>query len=253
MLKQLPLLLCLLSLAGCEANVEIAAEEVRPKGDSAPTTSTDAERRRPIPGALRDRLAEVRRSKIKVAVQADLLARRSMGRARIASLAPESSVEIARRTPSPTNRATQRREDAAIQLTSLREAHARLQKTAEALERKQVEIERRLAAFQNQIAIIDSHRIAFVAMKKAAEALEGTEADLAELEAKLADMEAEVEGGTGVELARMRTTGHPDRGLRKGRPTMNTKIGWPSVYWCKAVGYSLAISSCSCSSGSPSP
>jgi hypothetical protein len=172
-------LLCLLCLVGCEAQFDLSAKaKLTKKVDFA---LADLNQRREEIGqsltALQNRLLEIRKAKITVQVQTDLLSRKIEG--------------------------VERRGGGTADLSTLAEGHARLQGAADTLDQKQVEIERRLAAFQTQLAVIDSHKTALAAVKKAAEALSDAGFELADLQAKVDAMEAEVRAELDFEQSRL--------------------------------------------------
>ena len=86
-------------------------------------------------------------------------------------------VEIAGKTYSQddlndmTDRILQARKLYVGQLDGFHEAETRLNKVASTLERKQLDLQKQLADIEGQLVVIDSNRIALVAMQQSAEAM----------------------------------------------------------------------------------
>ena len=201
---------------GCGARLEVAKDKIGAKIDSM-LGSMDVKRKEielSVSG-LKDGIDGLRRAKIKAQVSGDQIQRQAKPQEeRLASmdsalktlrghLEVGKPVEIAGKTYSPAelnelaDRVIQARKASAGQLDGLHEAQGRLQKVATTLERKQQEVQNRLTEIEGQVAIIDSNRIALMAMQRSAEVMGESDGSLAKsldhLQDKVNNLFADVE------------------------------------------------------------
>lgn len=209
-------LLIMALVLGCGARVEVARDKLRERIDSL-LGSMDVKRKeiQISVGGLKEGINGLRKAKIKAQVcqdqigrqarpQEDKLARMDEALTTLRGhLEGGKAVEIAGKTYSPeelktlTERVMEGRKASAGQVEAFHESQARLQKVVATLDRKQQEVQKRLAEIEGQLAVIDSNRIALTAMQKSAEVMGEADAGLAKnldkLQDKVTNLFADVE------------------------------------------------------------
>ena len=200
---------------GCEARMEVAKERVLDKIDSL-LGSMDVKRKyiEISLNGLKEGINNLRKAKIRSQVSNEQVESQARPlEEKLVSLdaalkilrgylEANKPVEIAGKTYSQeelnnlTDRILQTRKTYVGQLAGFHEAEKRLDRVAATLERKQLDLQQRLTAIEGQLAVIDSNRIALVAMQKSAEAM-GNDGSLAQsldtLQAKVNALYADVE------------------------------------------------------------
>jgi chromosome segregation ATPase len=201
---------------GCGARLEVAKDKIGAKIDALLGT-LDVQRKEIEIGVngLKEGIDGLRKAKIRAQVSGDQIQRQAKPHEeRLASmdtalktlrghLEAAKPVEIAGQTYSPAelnelaDRVIQARKVSVGQLDGLHEAQGRLQKVVTTLERKQQEVQNRLAAIEGEVAIIDSNRIALTAMQRSAEVMGESDGSLAKsldhLQTKVNSLFADVE------------------------------------------------------------
>lgn len=200
---------------GCGARLEVAKDKVKEKIDSL-LGSMDVKRKEieiSVNG-LKEGINSLRKAKIKVQVSNDQIQREArpqedkLGNMNSAlqklrgHLESTQPVEIAGKTYSQeelkdlAERILRARKVFVGQIDGFHGAEARLNKVASTLERKQQDLQKHLADIEGQLVVIDSNRIALVAMQQSAEAI-GDDASLAQsldhLQKKVNSLYADIE------------------------------------------------------------
>jgi FtsZ-binding cell division protein ZapB len=209
---------------GCEARMQVATERVKEQIDSL-LGSMDVKRKaiEISVNGLKEGINSLRKAKIKVQVSNDQIQREarpleekmdntdSALKTLRGHLEASEPVEIAGKTYNQeelkdlADRILRARKVCVGQLDGFHSAETRLDKVASTLERKQLDLQQHLADIEGQLVVIDSNRIALVAMQKSAEAM-GDDASLAQnldhLQKKVNSLYADIEVGLRTEDAR---------------------------------------------------
>ncbi len=213
------------ALTGCEARMEVAKDKVKEKIDSL-LGSMDVKRKEieiSVNG-MKEGINSLRKAKIKVQVSNDQIQREarpleekmintdSALKALRGHLEAAQPVEIAGKLYNQeelkdlAERILRARKVYVGQIDGFHGAETRLNKVASTLERKQLDLQKHLADIEGQLMVIDSNRIALVAMQQSAEAMGENDASLAQsldhLQKKVNSLYAEIEVGLRTEDAK---------------------------------------------------
>jgi hypothetical protein len=210
---------------GCEARLQVAKERVREKIDSL-LGSMDVKRKEieiSVNG-LKEGINNLRKAKIKVQVNNEQIQREAKPQEERlvntdsalqklrGNLEASEPVEIAGKTYNQdelkdlADRILRARKVYVGQLDGFHSAEIRLEKVASTLERKQLDLQQHLTDIEGQLVVIDSNRIALVAMQQSAEAMGENDASLVKsldhLQKKVNSLYADIEVGLRTEDAK---------------------------------------------------
>jgi len=210
---------------GCGARMEVAKDKVKEKIDSL-LGSMDVKRKEieiSVNG-MKEGINSLRKAKIKVQVSNEQIQREAqpleerLGNTDSAlqklrgHLEASEPVEIAGKTYNQeelkdlADRILRARKVCVGQLDGFHSAETRLNKVASTLERKQQDIQTHLTDIEGQLVVIDSNRIALVAMQQSAEAMGENDSSLAQsldhLQKKVNALYVDIEVGLRTEDAK---------------------------------------------------
>jgi hypothetical protein len=209
----------------CEARMEVAKEKVRNKIDSLLGTMDVKRKEIEISvNGMKEGINNLRKAKIRVQVSNDQIPREarpleekivntdSALKTLRGHLEAAKSVELAGKTYNQeelkalADRILRARKVCVGQLDGFHSAATRLDKVATTLERKQLDLQMHLGDIEGQLVVIDSNRIALIAMQKSAEAMGENDRSLAQsldhLQKKVNALYVDIEVGLRTEDAR---------------------------------------------------